>query len=201
MLIHSLFSPTCEFTRLMHSFSPSGIKLMHFYHQLLNLSGLCTFFSSPPCKLIRLMHSFCHHRVNLSSSCSCFFTTVWTYQAHALVFSPPCELIKLTHSFFTTLWTYQTHALFFSPPCELIKLLHSFFTTVRTYQTHALFFFSPPWELISLMHSFSDCWNSDLYSTHARTLWFLRNRVEGTWKYCNDENYVVQKPCLVYSFG
>ena len=38
------FSPTCEFTRLMHCFSPSGIKLMHFYHQLLNLSGLCTSF-------------------------------------------------------------------------------------------------------------------------------------------------------------
>ena len=116
MLIHSLFSPTCEFTRLMHSFSPSGIKLMHFYHQLLNLSGLCTFFSSPPCELIRLMHSFCHHRVNLSSSCSCFH--------HRVNLSSSCTP--------------------FSPPCELI----------------------------SLMHSFSDCWHSDLYPTHARTLWF-----------------------------
>ena len=113
---------------------------------------------------------FFHHRVNLSGSCTFFVTTLWTYQAHALVF--------------TTVWTYQTHALFFSAPCELIKLMHSFFTTVWTYQTHALFFhhrvnlsssctpFSPPCKLISLVHSFSDCWHSDLYPTHARTLWF-----------------------------
>ena len=80
--------------------------------------------------------------MNLSNSCTLFFTTVRTYQTHvlfffhhrvnllthALFFSPPCELIKLMH--------------FFSPPpCELISLMHSFFTTVRTYQTHALFFF------------------------------------------------------------
>ena len=97
------------------------------------------------------MHFFFHHRVNLAGSCTFFVTTVWTYQAHALVFttvwtyqthalffSAPCELIKLMHSFFTTVWTYQTHALFFSAPCELIKLMHSFFTTVWTYQTHAL---------------------------------------------------------------
>ena len=132
MLIHSLFSPTCEFTRLMHSFSPSGIKLMHFYHQLLNLSGLCTFF---------------------------FFTTVWTYQAHALFLSPPCEPIKLMHSLFTTVWTYQSHALFFR-----------------------LLAFRP-------------------VSYTCKNIVVLRNRVEGTWRYCNDENYVVQKPCLVYSFG
>ena len=84
------------------------------------------------------MHFFFHHRVNLAGSCTFFVTTVWTYQAHALVF--------------TTVWTYQTHALFFSPPCELIKPMHSsfhhlvnlsksgtlFFTTVWTYQAHAL---------------------------------------------------------------
>ena len=102
-----------------------------------------------------------HHRANLLGSCTFFF-------------SPPCELIKLMYSFFhrranlsnsctlffTAVRTYQTHALFF-------------FITVRTYQAHALFFFfSPPCELIKLIHSFSDCWHSDLYPTHARTLWF-----------------------------
>ena len=101
-----------------------------------------------------------------------------------LLFSPPCELIKLMHYSFQLLVNLSNSCTLFSPPCELIKLMHSFFTTVWTYQTHALFFhhrvnlsssctpFSPPCKLISLVHSFSDCWHSDLYPTHARTLWF-----------------------------
>ena len=99
-----------------------------------------------------------------------------------LLFSPPCELIKLTHSFFSPpceriklmhssfhhLVNLSNSCTLFSQPCELIKLMHSFF--------------SPPWELISLMHSFSDCWHSDLYPTHARTLWFY----ETEWKVPGD---------------
>ena len=144
---------------------------------------------SPPCEFIKLVHSFFHRRANLSNSCTLFFTTVRIYQTHALFFSPPCELIKLMQSFF-------------SPPCELIRLMQSsfhhranlsgsctlllFFTTVRTYQTHTLFF-----RLLAFRPVSYTCKN----------IVVLRNYVEGTWRYCNDENYVVQKPCLVYSFG
>ena len=110
---------------------------------------------------LRTASSLCMHE--------CLF-----YKAHAS-FSPPCEFTRFMHFFFlTTVRTYQTHALFFfhhhvnlSGSCTLL------FITVRTYQAHALFFFfSPPCELIKLIHSFSDCWHSDLYPTHARTLWF-----------------------------
>ena len=95
------------------------------------------------------MHLFCHHLVNLSSSCSCFHHRVNLSNSRTL-FSPPCELIKLRHSFFH-------HRVNLSSPCTP---------------------FSPPCKLISLMHSFSDCCHSDLYPTHARTLWFY----ETEWK-------------------
>ena len=148
---HASFSPPCEFTRFMHFFFLTTVRTYQTHVLLF----------SPPCELIKLMHSFFHRRANLSNSCTLFFTAVRTYQTHALFFSPPCELIKLMQSFFfTTVWTYQAHALFFSSPCELIRLMHS------------SSFFSPPCELIKLIHSFSDCWHSDLYPTHARTLWF-----------------------------
>ena len=131
-----------------------------------------------------------HHRANLLGSCTFFF-------------SPPCELIKLMYSFFHRRANLSNSCtLFFSPPCELIRLMHSsfhhranlsgsctlllFFTTVRTYQTHTLFF-----RLLAFRPVSYTCKN----------IVVLRNIVEGTWRYCNDENYVVQKPCLVYSFG
>ena len=152
---------------------------------------------------LRTASSLCMHE--------CLF-----YKAHAS-FSPPCEFTRFMHFFFlTTVRTYQTHVLFFSPPCELIKLMHSFFhrranlsnsctllfhhranlsgsctlllffTTVRTYQTHTLFF-----RLLAFRPVSYTCKN----------IVVLRNIVEGTWRYCSDENSVVQKPCLVYSFG
>ena len=120
---------------------------MPLFHHRANLLGSCTFFFSPPCELIKLMYSFFHRRANLSNSCTLFFTAVRTYQTHALFFFH--------------------HRVNLSGSCSLL------FITVRTYQAHALFFFfSPPCELIKLIHSFSDCWHSDLYPTHARTLWF-----------------------------
>ena len=143
-----------------------------FFHQHANLLGSCIVFHhrassscifitnfwtyqayallfSPPCKLSRLMHLFCHHLVNLSSSCSCFH--------HRVNLSNSCTIL------FSSLWTYQTHALFFHHRVNLSSSCTPF---------------SPPCELISLMHSFSDCWHSDLYPTHARTLWFY----ETEWK-------------------
>ena len=177
-----------------------------YFTKLVNLSSSCTFFFLRTCELIRLMHffdqhanlsgscPFFHQRANLSCSCiilfyfifyqhATLFTIMWTYQAHTIFhhranlsglrsFSPRCELIRLMHSF--------------SPTCELIKLMHSFFTTVWTYQAHAFFF-----RLLAFRPVSYTCKN----------IVVLRNRVEGTWKYCKDENYVVQKPCLVYCFG
>ena len=115
---------------------------------------------------LRTASSLCMHECLFYKAHALFFTTVrtyqahtfcftnfWTYQTHVLIFSPPCELIKLMHSFFTTVKTDQAHALPFhhrvnlsgsctpfSPPCKLIRLLHSFFTAVWTYQSHALLF-------------------------------------------------------------
>ena len=95
------------------------------------------------------------------------------YKPHAS-FSPPCEFIKLMHSFFHRRANLSNScSLFFHHRVNLSGSCSLLFITVRTYQAHALFFFfSPPCELIKLIHSFSDCWHSDLYPTHARTLWF-----------------------------
>ena len=103
------------------------------------------------------MHLFCHHRVNLSSSCSCFH--------HRVNLSNSCTIL------FSSLVNLSNSCTLFSPPCELIKLMHSFFHH-RVNLSSSCTPFSPPCKLISLMHSFSDCWHSDLYPTHARTLWF-----------------------------
>ena len=47
------------------------------------------------------MHSFFHRRANLPNSCSLFFTTVRTYQTHALLFQtagiPTCILHMQEH--------------------------------------------------------------------------------------------------------
>ena len=163
---HASFSPPCEFTRFMHFFFLTTVRTYQTH----------VLFFSPPCELIKLMHSFFHRRANLSNSCTLLFH-------HRANLSGSCTLLL----FFTTVRTYQTHALFFfhhrvnlSVSCTL------FSTTVWTYQSHALFF-----RLLEFRPAFYTCKN----------IVVLQNRVEGTWRYCNDENYVVQKPCLVYSFG
>ena len=145
------------------------------------------------------MHECLFYKAHASFSPPCEFTRFM----HLFFFSPPCELIKLMHSFFSPPCELtKLIQSFFSPPCELIRLMHSsfhhranlsgsctllvFFTTVRTYQTHTLLF-----RLLAFRPVSYTCKN----------IVVLRNIVEGTWRYCNDENYVVQKPCLVYSFG
>ena len=159
---------------------------MHFFHQIVKLSCLYTLFFHQHANLLGSCTLF-HHRA--SSSCI-FITNFWTYQAYALLFSPPCKLSRLMHLFchhlvnlssscscFHHRVNLSNSCTLFSPPCELIKLMHSFFTTVWTYQTHALFFhhrvnlsssctpFSPPCELIKLMHSFfTAVWT---YQSHA----------------------------------
>ena len=148
--MHFFFLRTCEL-----------IRLMHFFDQHANLSGSCPFFhqrANLSCSCIILFYflptcDFVHHHVNLSGS-------------H--YFSPPCELIRLT-LFFTTVRTYQAYALFhqganLSGSCTLFRQRANLSSSCTP--------FSPPCELIRLMHSFSDCWHSDLYPTHARTLWF-----------------------------
>ena len=176
VLCKTTLPPTTETERRLIESLNFEDSLQSLYARMPLLQGSCTLF---------------HHRANLLGSCT--------------FFSPPCELIKLMHSFFhrranlsnsctlffTAVRTYQTHAVFFSPQCELIRLMHSFFffsffTTVRTYQTHTLFFRLLAFRLVSYT---------------CKNIVVLRNRVEGTWRYYNDENYVVQKPCLVYSFG
>ena len=130
----------------------------------MNLSSSCTSFLLT-CELIKLMHVFSHQLVNSSSSCT-FFTNVPTYQALALCL-PPCEHIRLTLFFL--------HRVNLSGSCTL------FLHRVNLSNSCSLLFFpffSPLCELISLMHSFPDYWHSDLYPTHARTLWFY----ETEWK-------------------
>ena len=99
-------------------------------------------FFSPPCELIKLMHSFFttvktdqahalpfHHRVNLSGSCTLFFHHRVNLSGSCTPFSPPCKLIRLTHSFFTTVWTYQAHALPLHHHVNLSGSCTLFFTT------------------------------------------------------------------------
>ena len=121
-LYTSFLSPTCEFTKLMHCFSPTCEVIM-LIHSL--CSPTCEFTRlmhcfSPTCEVIMLIHSFfSHQHANLLGSCIVFHQLVKLSCLYTLFFSPTCEFTRLLHCF--------------SPTCEVIMLIHSLFHHMRIY--------------------------------------------------------------------